>query len=109
MVRLLLVTMLMATVAMAAEKLEYIPLTPRPHEFVPPETVGVGKDCPFPTVKEKLEFKCPKCKLRSWTHVLYPHLPHCPKCRCPMNEVIPLPPQKQPAPQSKQPDGAKMG
>jgi hypothetical protein len=59
--------------------------------FVPPETVGVPKDCPFPTVKEKIEFKCPKCRLRGWTHVLYPHLPHCPRCRCPMNEVVPDP------------------
>lgn len=102
-------SLLLATVAMAAEKLEYIPLTPRPHEFVPPETVGVGKDCPFPTVKEKLELKCPKCRLRGWTHVLYPHLPHCPKCRCPMSEVIPLPPQMQPARQPRQSDRTKMG
>lgn len=102
-------SLLLASVAMAAEKLEYIPLTPRPHEFVPPETVGVQKHCPFPTVKEKLEFKCPKCKLRMWTHVLYPHLPHCPKCRCPMGEVIPPPPLKQPAPQSKQSDRANTG
>lgn len=90
MLRTASIFLLLAVSVLAADKFVFIPLTPREHEFVPPETVGVGKDCPFPTVKEKLEFQCPKCKIRMWTHVLYPHLPHCPRCRCPMGENIPV-------------------
>ena len=56
-------------------------------EIVPPHTVGVGKDCPFPTVKEPIRFLCPKCGLRGQTHVLYPHLPWCPKDNTVMVEV----------------------
>lgn len=56
-----------------------IPMPAGPREIVPPETVGVGKDCPFPTVKKPIRFVCPNCKLRMQTHVLYPHLPWCPK------------------------------
>ena len=48
-------------------------------DFVPPEQVGVGKDCPFPTVRTPIKFCCPQCGLRMQTHVVYPHLPWCPK------------------------------
>jgi hypothetical protein len=91
MFRPIALVLLLSAFAAAGDKLIYIPLPHRERVFVPPETVGVPKDCPFPTVKEKIEFKCPKCRLRGWTHVLYPHLPHCPRCRCPMNEVVPDP------------------
>ncbi len=64
-----------------------VPLPLKPREFVPPEKVGVPKDCPFPTVKKRLAFQCPCCGLRMWTHVLYPHLPHCPRDGCVMNEI----------------------
>ena len=56
-------------------------------EIVPPHTVGVGNDCPFPTVKEPIRFICPKCGLRGQTHVLYPHLPWCPKDNAVMIEI----------------------
>jgi hypothetical protein len=56
-------------------------------DFVPPDTVGVPKDCPFPTVRKPIKFLCPKCGLRGETHVLYPHLPWCPKDGTVMNEV----------------------
>jgi hypothetical protein len=49
-------------------------------DFVPPEKVGVGKDCPFPTVKEPIVFECIVCGIKMFTHVLYPHYPHCTKC-----------------------------
>ena len=68
----------------------YIPIPSRDRVFVPPETVGVEKDCPFPTVKDRLTFQCPKCNLKGFTHVLYPHLPHCPKDTAVMLEVPPL-------------------
>jgi serine/threonine protein kinase len=60
-------------------KRQYIPMLQKDRIVVPPETVGVEKDCPFPTVKERISFQCPECNLRMFTHVLYPHLPHCPK------------------------------
>ncbi len=60
-------------------KRQYIPMLQKDRIVVPPETVGVEKDCPFPTVKERIAFQCPECELRMFTHVLYPHLPHCPQ------------------------------
>lgn len=65
----------------------FVPLPVKQRDFVPPETVGVPKDCPFPAVKKRVAFKCSCCGLRMWTHVLYPHLPHCPKDGCIMNEI----------------------
>jgi len=59
----------------------------RHREFVPPETVGVEKDCPFPTVKNSVCFECPKCGLKMKTHLLYHFLPHCPKDSWVMNEI----------------------
>lgn len=56
-------------------------------EFVPPEKVGVPKDCPFPTVKEVIVFECLVCGIKIFTHVLYPHYPHCTKCGNIMWEV----------------------
>lgn len=59
----------------------------RNREFVPPETVGVEKNCPFPTVKNPVCFECPKCGLKMKTHLLYHFLPHCPKDKWVMNEI----------------------
>jgi hypothetical protein len=64
-----------------------IPLPNRSRVFVPPETVGVGKDCPFSTVKDPVCFQCPICGVKMKTHVLYPHLPHCSKDHWVMNEI----------------------
>lgn len=71
------------------EKLK-IPVPFRPRVFVEPEKVRVPKGCPFPTVRDCIIFECPNCGLRMFTHVLYPHLPYCPKetCDCVMHEVI---------------------
>jgi hypothetical protein len=64
-----------------------IPLPVRQRIYVKPEAVGVDKACPFPTVKDPVCFQCPQCGLKMKTHVLYPHLPHCPKDRWVMNEI----------------------
>jgi len=64
-----------------------MPMPVRTREFVPPETVGVEKDCPLATVKKAVCFECPKCGLKSKTHVLYHHLPWCPKDKWVMNEI----------------------
>lgn len=64
-----------------------IPVPARNREFVNPETVGVEKDCPLPTVKDPVCFECPKCGLKSKTNVLYHYLPDCPKDRWIMNEI----------------------
>jgi hypothetical protein len=64
-----------------------IPLPIRTRIYVKPEAVGVDKACPFPTVKDPVCFQCPQCGLKMKTHVLYPHLPHCPKDRWVMNEI----------------------
>lgn len=64
-----------------------IPVPGRTRIYVKPQSVGVDKACPFPTVKEPVCFQCPQCRLKMKTHVLYPHLPHCPKDRWVMNEV----------------------
>ena len=64
-----------------------VPLPVKAREFVPPETVGVPKDCPFPTVKKPITFQCPCCGLRMWSHVMPPHLPHCHKDGSVMPEV----------------------
>lgn len=63
-----------------------IPMVQKERDFVPPETVGVGKDCPFPTVRKRIVFVCPCCGMRMSTHVLYRFLPHCPKDDSPMFE-----------------------
>jgi hypothetical protein len=79
---LLTLALVSATAVAQNKKLNkriYIPIPERKREFVPPEQVGVLPDCPFPTVKERIVFKCPTCGLKMSTHVLYPHLPHCPK------------------------------
>ena len=70
------------------QKPVFIPMPRRDRIFVAPETVGVEKDCPFPTVKDRICFQCPECKLKGSTHVLYPHLPHCPKDMCVMLEIV---------------------
>jgi hypothetical protein len=64
-----------------------IPVPNRTRVFVPPESVGVEKTCPFPTVKDPVCFQCPMCGVKMKTHVLYPHLPHCSKDRWVMNEI----------------------
>lgn len=64
-----------------------IPLPVRTRIYVKPESVGVDKACPFPAVKDPVCFQCPRCGLKMKTHVLYPHLPHCPKDRWVMNEI----------------------
>jgi hypothetical protein len=58
----------------------------------------------LPSDTKYFEYLCPKCKLRDETDFVYPyhtifvyrHLVHCPKCRCPMGEVVqgqPIDPQ----------------
>jgi hypothetical protein len=68
-----------AATAQNKNKRLHLPIPERPREFVPPEQVGLPPNCPFPAVKERITFVCPRCGLKMRTHVLYPHLPHCPK------------------------------
>lgn len=72
-----------------------IPMIQKERDFVAPETVGVGKDCPFPTVRKRIVFLCPCCGMKMSTHVLYPTLPHCPKDGSPMFEQEDKPKKKK--------------
>lgn len=64
----------------------YVPIPNKQREYVPPETVGVPKDCPFPTVSKPIKFVCPCCGLWMKTNLLYHHLPQCHRDGCVMKE-----------------------